>query len=437
MIIGMYMILFVIELIKYWLVFKVFCSGQVKNKAVPLAGLVIYIGIIYSFSISNVEKRLILYVLVFVIQFLTVELRRKCKAVSMVFVILCVTCVDEILNDLVEYLTLFSRHIEISDETSMLFSNILVLFLLSFLLIKNHYGMMKGKRKIKNILIKKSGVLACVMTMEIAFTFACLSSMKDMIKDQKFYTLATGLCIIAFFSLVVLILLVLYIKQLNEEMKGEIEAGRELRVAQEEHYKVLLEKEAETKRYRHDTINHLICLKELAEENRIDEVIHYIDSLQNNMILIEKKSYFTGNKVLDCLLNYHLNLIVGKVDILIIGRCNNHMWIVDVDLCSIFANLFQNAVEALNRIDESKERHLHIHIKQDVHTLSCQIKNSTGKNTLEVGKRGLPMSSKADHKNHGFGLMNVMETVEKYDGLFDIKQENQEFICSVLLKMNR
>ena len=43
----------------------------------------------------------------------------------------------------------------------------------------------------------------------------------------------------------------------------------------------LLEKEEETRKYRHDMNNHLMCLSALAEAENIPEIRDYLSNLQN------------------------------------------------------------------------------------------------------------------------------------------------------------
>ena len=42
-------------------------------------------------------------------------------------------------------------------------------------------------------------------------------------------------------------------------------------------------------------------------------------------------------------------------------------------------------------------------------------------------------NSKSDTLNHGFGLKNVADTVEKYDGKLELKTENNTFSAYVFL----
>ena len=45
----------------------------------------------------------------------------------------------------------------------------------------------------------------------------------------------------------------------------------------------------------------------------------------------------------------------------------------------------------------------------------------------------MPETTKADSENHGFGLLNIKNTAEKYGGGIDIDCKDGEFTLTVML----
>ena len=45
-----------------------------------------------------------------------------------------------------------------------------------------------------------------------------------------------------------------------------------------------------------------------------------------------------------------------------------------------------------------------------------------------------PITDKPDKENHGMGLRNIKNTVEKYQGTMDFKVRNRVFILSMMMK---
>ena len=46
---------------------------------------------------------------------------------------------------------------------------------------------------------------------------------------------------------------------------------------------------------------------------------------------------------------------------------------------------------------------------------------------------GLPVTSKKDRENHGFGLRSIRHIAEKYDGEVVLKNQEERFILDLLL----
>lgn len=72
-------------------------------------------------------------------------------------------------------------------------------------------------------------------------------------------------------------------------------------------YYVCFFREADTRRYRHDINNHLMCLRALVDGNI--EAQNYIDNLQEKLYVIKNKSYETGFQLMNILLGNYLSEI--------------------------------------------------------------------------------------------------------------------------------
>ena len=191
-----------------------------------------------------------------------------------------------------------------------------------------------------------------------------------------------------------------------------------------------MEKETETKRYRHDFTNHLICLGEIAKEGNTNGVTSYISNLQETAIEIQSKTFFTGCNILDIFINYYAHLLDIDTVVTVKGKCSRDLAINDVDMCIIFANLLQNAVENLNRQDH-EEKYMRVDVKEGDVYLKVLIINSLGSETSKIEKFS---TTKKEKENHGYGLANITEAVKRNEGHFSIEICNNECIASVTLK---
>ena len=68
---------------------------------------------------------------------------------------------------------------------------------------------------------------------------------------------------------------------------------------------------------------------------------------------------------------------------------------------------------------------------ENANMLIIKITNSCPRRTVK--KRTVFQTTKKDQRKHGFGLKNVSELAEQYQGLLDITEEENEFIVLLVL----
>lgn len=93
-----------------------------------------------------------------------------------------------------------------------------------------------------------------------------------------------------------------------------------------------------------------------------------------------------------------------------------------IDLCSLFCNLIDNALEACDRIEGGyPPKRVTVKAEMRAGCLILQVQNTyiRGVNVQEWNEEHrLPETSKKQKEEHGLGLKLVERTVEKYDGEF-------------------
>ena len=108
-------------------------------------------------------------------------------------------------------------------------------------------------------------------------------------------------------------------------------------------------------------------------------------------------------------------------------------FIDDMDICIIFGNALDNAIEACKKIENKSERYIHIKNVVLPEYMLLNISNSfSGEFKTE---NALFVTTKKDSENHGFGLKNIRSSVEKYGGTMTAKAdpEKQVFHLSLLI----
>lgn len=216
------------------------------------------------------------------------------------------------------------------------------------------------------------------------------------------------------------------------KLKGCLEAEKLLNNTQKSYYETMLLREENTRRFRHDIANHLICLRELIRQDE-KEAICYIEELQKDMIKIQHNTYSVGNIVIDAILNYYTQMLRDDVQITVVANYIEEAFMDEVQLCTMFSNLMKNAVEELERQQEGN-KYLKVIVQKGIHGLKIEVENSTNRKK-ECVKESFLETVKADKKNHGIGLRNVKDVVESNAGIFNVEQLEVCFRVMIILPL--
>lgn len=418
-----------IELIKYTIGLSVCFDIKPKRFWIGMIGAFIFL--IFTLSVSNdaVFAHAIMLILVLITLFLSVSGLWYQRIAYLIVLLFLITSIDSLCN-----IPSFIYQKYDLSEWMISYVGYLVSSSLCLLILMIVHQMRKYERVrtffSKGILIYS---IIGIMGISVLLNIAALNSMLPSIQNSRFYVFCKIIITIAYGGVAFLGWLMVYIKKINEKVSMNLETERRMKAIQTEYYQVLLEKEEETRKFRHDMNNHLNCLSVLLEKGSLEEVCSYITDMRGEMRTIQQKCYQTGNDIIDAILNYHLLEVKELVDVQVTGHCPAQIAVNDMELCTIVANLVQNAVEAIKRSDNI-QRYIHIKIISGSNYVNFQIANNMD-DVLVVSKKHLPVTRKEDKRNHGLGLKNVRNTVEKNSGIFELKNEQDRFEVRIILPL--
>lgn len=404
-------------------------------------GLLMLVLCLLGYNLLKLPIRDLLYVNISAIVVFAIllegSLRRR--ALSVIKTVFILSCIIGIMEAILEIIGLQFFKMRITPEQSFLLSNILLILIMLLI----------GKVKQNGFAIKREVPHSVIMIALGLMTAALISIVEGLryadpyVNNQKFSVFSSILIVVSYFGIVIMGLFIFYTRNANENYRNLLEKEYLLRKLQKEHYEAMLDREEETREFRHDLINHFLCLKGLIRSDNLWEADCYIDQMQNILLEIQKKSYTSENEIIDAILNYHIHRLGKEVEVSITGLCNREFDVNHVELCSIVSNPLQNAVEALVRQKQGR-KYLNIHMNSTQKNVQMQICNSfdieesTKDNTKDTTEEttmhhGIPKTKKADKKNHGIGLKNVKTLVEKNNGLFQINIRQGEFRVTLIL----
>lgn len=233
-------------------------------------------------------------------------------------------------------------------------------------------------------------------------------------------------------SMFLLLLLLFYLLlRFYSDYRGERDL-RELRELKDrlvrQEYESLKEQQRERELLSHDMKNHLLVLRSLLEGQRIDEAKSYLDGV-SQPFLQKSPSIWTGDQTLDLIINQMNDRTKQKgisfsieVDAVRLVRMEEE------DVCSLFANLLDNAYEAAADI-AAGQGWIRLKIRRVREMLFVELENSMAEPPRE--KSGILVSSKKDSRIHGLGLLSGRRVVSKYGGRLEYDWEKGVFLVKV------
>ena len=183
---------------------------------------------------------------------------------------------------------------------------------------------------------------------------------------------------------------------------------------------------------KHDFKNHLQIIDSMIDSNHTGEAKKYISELGIEKAAKECAVMDTGNLALDSIINSKIEQAKEndiEVD-LNIKKLPCDLKLNGVECCMLLGNLFDNAIEGCLELEPTK-RQIVFDIFFRQNQLFVGIRNSTCKQIEFVN--GIPQTDKADKANHGIGLKNITEVVEKYNGIMRASCENGIYETNIVL----
>lgn len=177
---------------------------------------------------------------------------------------------------------------------------------------------------------------------------------------------------------------------------------------------------------RHDLKNHLISLNYLIKSGKEKEALSYMDKLIADMASPAK--VMSGNHVLDAILSQKLSIAERhNICVSVFADFSFLSFIGDVDLCVLFGNLLDNALEACQKVN-AEDRFIRVRANQIGDSVLYSIENSCSNNVVFDGNT--PLTSKENKDVHGIGIASVRRVVGKYHGNIAFSEKDGTFVAA-------
>ncbi len=193
---------------------------------------------------------------------------------------------------------------------------------------------------------------------------------------------------------------------------------------------------------KHDMKNTLAVIGQLSMEEK-GELQEYLADLNQTFDRLDMR-FRTGNTVADTLLNMKYHEAVRLVPDLEMDADKlvfpQDLKIHSYDIGIILGNAVDNAVRACRKLKEKEpgaDAFIRFVTLQKGNLLVLKVENSFDGKLVRRPREEFPVTDKPDKENHGMGLANIKNTVEKYHGTMDYMVKGRVFILSMMMKNER
>lgn len=195
-------------------------------------------------------------------------------------------------------------------------------------------------------------------------------------------------------------------------------------------YRSISENFVKQRRRTHEYKNQILCIESLINAENYAELKNYIKNISGHLST-ELDYIKTNNVIVDAILNSKYRETLEK-GIIFIFKLNDlsTIGIEDEDIVVILSNLLSNAIEACEKYSGKKVIKLKFIKEGD--DIIISVKN-TYNGELEIRDGEIQTSKLYDSDEHGIGIKNIIDVIEKYQGSYTIQNDKEEFYFSIML----
>ncbi len=238
------------------------------------------------------------------------------------------------------------------------------------------------------------------------------------------------------FTVILMVLSSFYFKnllqarQIKTELENQLKIQERILYFQKERMEMLVSLFDEIRKQRHDMRHHLHAISELIEKSDYTGAIHYIGSV-NGGIPMYSPQRWCDNDVVDSTIGFYSKIAQGggiTMDISVNIPASGAA-VSDTDLCVVFGNLLENAIDACSSV--SGHRFINLSSAVRGRMIFITMDNSCTNGLSKVGEEFI--STK--HPGTGVGLRSICSIAEKHSGTAEFTADNGIFRSEVCMKI--
>lgn len=421
-----------VEIIAFLCLLGVFAEEKnwYKKYKVPFLLLVtlVNIAIVYLLDSFMYIKFVVMVLFYFSLAISSFKMKRSAASALAMMYFNSVGIVEYIVAIVIFKIGLFKEISEQGQPEILQAQILLVEMIVEFMLVficKKYKGKLK---ETMNILEKREWTGIFVVSL-VSLAIIAISTKESGMQENNYMDLIVALLgiSIAFMYLAIVQLFVGSAKRQKHILENEAVLNR---VKNETMlYHSITENMEKQSRRIHEFNNRMTAIKSMLDQGKIEELQKYVDSIEAK-IKEYPQIFNTKNAIVDAIMTAKYEEMVNN-NILFVHKFSelSELKIADDDLVILLSNLLNNAIEACMK---AEKKTIKMKFVVDERHIVLSVTNTFADKPSEMD--GELVTSKDDELgNHGVGLKNVREIVEKYDGCCTVNFDDEWFFVAILI----
>lgn len=299
-----------------------------------------------------------------------------------------------------------------SRYVSVIFVQILLMLFLGFII------------KLKVFLKEKDNQYMLIMSLIPAISvIVCCFMVYRSDKSYEMNVIYTFIAMAGIIIINVISVLLLIMEQKVYEQKTRQQVMLSAYQQKEKDIESILDMQKQNSKQRHDINNVLILISELIQDEKYSKALEVLDKYRTGYNNINVTEIVSNNIVLNYLLNRKINQCREAGIDMACYVLGNIAGVDDMDLYILLENLCDNAIEAAG---QCKKPSIKLQIAEDNASMYIDIGNTTSGNVLKNNPN--MNTTKKDKNMHGFGIMNIRDIIDKYNGTINYEQQGDNYL---------
>lgn len=213
-------------------------------------------------------------------------------------------------------------------------------------------------------------------------------------------------------------------------MAHELESMENLLNRQYEQYRLFDANNKAMHQIYHDLKHQIAFIRNEKNESKRESYLQEMEKV----VTTREAEMNTGNAILDTFLTSK-SLRCAEEGIVLTCFADAHdLGFIDLmDICSIFGNALDNAIECVAQIPDKNKHLVKLTVRTQNRFLLIRVENCTEK-TVDLNG-GQPMTTKENKESHGYGIKSIRRAAEKYGGCVTLEQQDGWFIMTILIPL--